>query len=103
LWHKLLEALGTRALKRCAKMLFQTGKPCWTGRRPCYVLVMKTKIKHQESTFTGPLLADVLLLDKANTKANFESPSVGSTPLLQSALYQDPGSGYNQNFTFPQD
>jgi len=64
---------------------------------------MKEKTKPQSSSFTGPLLVDIVAHDKANFAANFRNPTVGSTPLAQPALYQDPGSGYNASFTFPQD
>jgi hypothetical protein len=64
---------------------------------------MKDKTKHLSGPFTKPLLADIVARDKANFAANFPAPTVGSIPLAQPALYQDPGSGYNANFTFPQD
>jgi hypothetical protein len=64
---------------------------------------MKTKTKPQNSSFTEPLLADIVAHDKANFEANFHPPKVGITPLAQPALYQDPGSGYNLDFVFPQD
>lgn len=67
---------------------------------------MKTKTNNQGSSISGPLLANVVEQDKANHAANFpvkDSPSVGETPLAPPDLYQDSGSGYNANFTFPQD
>jgi hypothetical protein len=64
---------------------------------------MKEKTKPQSASITGPLLAAITAQDKASFAANFHAPTVGSTPLLQPALYQDPGSGYNANFIFPQD
>jgi hypothetical protein len=65
---------------------------------------MKTKTNTQKlSPISGPLLEQVVLLDKANFAANFPAPFVGEKPLPQPDLYQDPGSGYNANFTFPQD
>jgi hypothetical protein len=64
---------------------------------------MKEKTKPQSGSFTKPLLDSLAWQDKANYQANFHPPTVGSTPLQQPALYQDPGSGYNSNFNFPQD
>jgi hypothetical protein len=64
---------------------------------------MKEKSKPQSASFTGPLLETIVARDKANFAANFPAPTIGSTPLPQPNLYQDPGSGYNKNFTFPQD
>jgi hypothetical protein len=64
---------------------------------------MKTKNKPQSGSITEPLLADIVARDKANCAANFPEPTIGSKPLAQPALYQDPGSGYNLNFVFPQD
>jgi hypothetical protein len=64
---------------------------------------MKEKTKPQSRSFTGPLLDSLLKLDKANDQANFHAPTVGTTPLLQPDLYQDPGSGFNTDYTFPQD
>ena len=64
---------------------------------------MKEKTKPQSRSFTGPLLDSLVGLDKANYQANFHAPTVGSTPLPQPDLYQDPGSGYNTDFIFPQD
>ncbi len=64
---------------------------------------MKTKTKPQDSSFTGPLLADIVARDKANFEVNFPTPKAGSTPLAQPALYQDQGSGYNLDFVFPQE
>jgi hypothetical protein len=64
---------------------------------------MKAKTKPQNRSFSEPLLADIVALDKANFEANFHSPKVGETPLAQPALYQDSGGGYNLDFVFPQD
>lgn len=41
--------------------------------------------------------------EKANSKVSNPDPSVGSKPLSPPDLYQDPGQGYNQDFTFPQE
>jgi hypothetical protein len=64
---------------------------------------MKTKTKDRSAPLSGPLLDNVVATDKENFKANFPSPSIGSRPLPQPDLYQDQGSAYNANFTFPQD
>jgi hypothetical protein len=63
---------------------------------------MKSK-KNRAGTVTGPLLKELAERQKAQSKALMQAPSVGSQPLQQPAFYQDPGSGYNTNFTFPQD
>jgi hypothetical protein len=64
---------------------------------------MKAK-KGQEASITQPLLKDLIQRHKADTKNALEQkPSVGSTPLEQPDLYQDPGCGYNADFVFPQD
>lgn len=68
----------------------------------CYFLAMKTK-KGQKAPITGPLIKGVVERQKADTKKLMEDPSIGSAPLDQPDLYQDPGSGYNPDFTFPQD
>jgi hypothetical protein len=64
---------------------------------------MKARNNTQSRSLSGPLLERIKERDKANLEANFPAPSVGSEPLSQPALYQDPGSGFNKNFTFPQD
>jgi len=64
---------------------------------------MKTKTNTKSGPVSGPLLENVMALDKANFEANFPAPSIASKPLPQPDLYQDQGSGYNANFTFPQD
>jgi hypothetical protein len=65
---------------------------------------MKAK-KGQEASITQPLLKDLLNRSKVESKLTFDSvkSNVGDTPLEQPALYQDPGSGYNAGFVFPQD
>jgi hypothetical protein len=65
---------------------------------------MKSKPNNQkEPSISGPLLRDMLKNQKKNLKAVMAEPTIGSQPLAQPDLYQDPGSGYNANFTFPQD
>jgi hypothetical protein len=65
-------------------------------------LAMKSKKPQQESV-TAPLLKDVIDRQKAALKTQLSDPSIGSKPLQQPALYQDPGEGYNPDFVFPQD
>jgi hypothetical protein len=64
---------------------------------------MKTKNNDQSCSVTGPLLECVIGQDKASKAINFPAPSVSSEPLPQPDMYQDPGNGYNANFTFPQE
>jgi hypothetical protein len=63
--------------------------------------------KGKEASFTQPLLKDLINRQKADSKITFDGvfnkADVGSTPLEQPDLYQDPGNGYNANFVFPQD
>ena len=54
-------------------------------------------------TVTGPMLSDLVNGHKANQKALLEEPQVESTPLDPPDLYQDAGSGYNADFTLPQE
>jgi hypothetical protein len=63
---------------------------------------MKKNNPKRESV-TAPLLKDVVKRDKANTKAIRENVSIGEKPLDPAALYEDPGEGYNADFTFPQE
>lgn len=63
---------------------------------------MKTgKKTDSTASFTQPLLQDL----KERQQLEFErrNPLIGSEPLASASLYQDSGSGYNSNFTFPQD
>jgi hypothetical protein len=55
----------------------------------------------QSSSITMPLIQD--LIDRAKCDSAKENPSIGSEPLPAASLYQDAGSGYNSDFTFPQD
>jgi len=64
---------------------------------------MKTKTNTKSCPISGPLLDNVVELDKANQALNFPTPSVGTKPLPSPDLYQDSGGGYNAKFTFPQD
>ena len=63
--------------------------------------------KAKEVSITQPLLKDLITRQKAEVKFNLDkamsSSDAGSTPLEQPDLYQDPGSGYNVKFVFPQD
>ena len=56
--------------------------------------------KGQRGSVTQPLLQDLINREKANDKA--ENPAVTSQPLPPPDLYQDPGGGFNTDFTFPQ-
>jgi hypothetical protein len=61
--------------------------------------------KNQKGGITPPLLQKMVDQQKANFKKvmSDQVPSVGSKPLPQPDLYQDPGCGYNADFVFPQD
>jgi K+-transporting ATPase c subunit len=59
------------------------------------------KDEKQKGSVTKPLLKDLVDRQKADSK--IENPSVGSKPLPPPDLYQDSGSGYNPDFTFPQE
>jgi hypothetical protein len=63
---------------------------------------MKSK-KIQPESVTAPLLKNVIDRQKAALKTQLPGPIVGSKPLQQPALYQDPGEAYNSKFVFPQD
>jgi hypothetical protein len=63
---------------------------------------MKSK-KPQPEPVTAPLLKDVMDRQKAALKTQLPDPNVGSKPLKQPDLYQDPGQRYNPGFVFPQD
>ena len=66
-------------------------------------------MKRQENpkgSITKPLLQDLISRKQGNTKQNPVVPAVEKSPAkqpAQPALYQDEGSGFNSNFTFPQD
>lgn len=63
---------------------------------------MKSKSR-ETAPVVKPLLSDLMARDKADRKAILERPTVGSDPLQSPDLYQDPGNGYNPDFTFPQE
>jgi hypothetical protein len=66
-------------------------------------------MKRQESpkgAITKPLLQDLMNRQQENDKLKPVAPAVEKSPAKQPkqpALYQDSGSGYNSNLTFPQD
>ncbi len=62
---------------------------------------MKHNQNRKEQSVTKPLLKDLIERQKAESQTMPEV-SVGSEPLAPSDLFQDDGSGYNSNFTFPQ-
>jgi hypothetical protein len=57
----------------------------------------------RQGAITQPLLKDLMDRQKAESKENLQKVVVGSEPLQPSDLYQDSGSGYNRDFTFPQE
>lgn len=61
---------------------------------------MKSR-NRQKGSITGPLLKELGDREKADSK--IANPSVESEPLSPPDLYQDPGGGYNPDFTFPQE
>ena len=69
----------------------------------------RARMKHQESpkgSVTKPLLQDLIHRKQENDKVNPLVPTVEKLPAkqpVQPALYQDAGSGYNSNLTFPQE
>jgi hypothetical protein len=63
---------------------------------------MKSK-KTSAGRVTGSLVKELADRHKAKLKGTLPAATVTSKPLKQPDLYQDPGSGYNRNFTFPQD
>ena len=103
MWHKFLEGLVTKALKGGWEIVFQAETRLWSHAADCYRRSMKAKTNTQECSVSEPLLEAIKGRDIANRAANFPAPSISSEPLAQPALYQDPGSGFNKNFTFPQD
>lgn len=68
----------------------------------CYLAGMKANQRNNASV-TAPILKDLAEREKAQSKSIDPDPSVGSKPLDPPDLYQDPGGGYNQGFTFPQE
>ncbi|HEX7359348.1 MAG TPA: hypothetical protein VF283_02550 [Bryobacteraceae bacterium] len=59
------------------------------------------KDEKQKRSTAKPLLKG--LVDRKKNNSRIEKPSIGSKPLKSDALYQDPGGGYNPDFTFPQE
>lgn len=62
--------------------------------------------KSQKGSITQPLIKELVDMQKSDFKklmTDHQVPSVGSKPLAQPDLYQDPGDGYNADFVFPQD
>jgi hypothetical protein len=57
----------------------------------------------QKGSITEPLLKELVDREKADSKVINNDPSVESKPLDPPDLYQDPGGGYNRDFTFPQE
>lgn len=73
------------------------------------LLRYRARMKRQENpkgSITKPLLQDLISRKQADNKQNPVVPAVENSPAkqpVQPALYQDPGNGFNSNFTFPQD
>jgi len=63
---------------------------------------MKSK-KLPKQSVTKPMLKELADREKANLKAQKQITYVGSKPLDPPALYEDAGTGYNADFTFPQE
>ncbi len=65
---------------------------------------MNSKNRLSDS-ITKPLLKDLVERSKATNNAltKFVEPSVSANPLEPSDLYQDSGSGYNADFSIPQE
>ncbi|MBV8069211.1 MAG: hypothetical protein JO270_04850 [Acidobacteriaceae bacterium] len=63
---------------------------------------MKSKDRRNGS-ITEPLLKDMLDRQQADCETQMQEVTVGSKPLAPPALYEDPGQGYNPDFTFPQE
>ena len=68
----------------------------------------RARMKHNQNpkgSITKPLLQELVDREKAD-KPNANTPTVVKSPAkqpIQPALYEDPGSGFNSDFTFPQD
>ncbi len=63
---------------------------------------MKHKQNRKEQSVTKPLLKDLIERQKVESP-KMPEVSIGSEPLAPSDLFQDDGSGYNLDFTFPQE
>lgn len=59
--------------------------------------------KRPKASVTKPLLKELVNRHKADLKKQTQNPSIGSKPTDPPALYDDAGSGYNSDLTFPQD
>jgi hypothetical protein len=64
---------------------------------------MKKNKFSQQGSIIKPLLKDLLKRQKIDADKRLPEVEVGSAPLSPSDLFQDAGSGYNQNFTYPQE
>jgi hypothetical protein len=64
---------------------------------------MKQNQRRKDASITTPLLKDLVERQKAASKQMEPDVKIGSTPLPPPDLYQDGGSGYNPDFTFPQE
>jgi hypothetical protein len=58
------------------------------------------KSKYEQPSITQPLIQD--LKDRELLNCAKQNPMLGSELLKPANLYQDAGSGFNINFTFPQ-
>ena len=59
--------------------------------------------QRKSASITAPLLKDLVKRQNADSKRIAPDVKIGSTPLPPPDLYQDAGSGYNPDFTFPQE
>lgn len=64
---------------------------------------MKFDKNRKQSAIAEPLLRDLAVQAKGKGETSPAKVTIGSDPLPRPDLYQDPGSGYNVNFTFPQE
>jgi len=67
----------------------------------CYRAGMKSKTR-LKAPITKPILKPLVDREKADLKKQTQTPSIGSRPTDPPAIYEDPGTGYNSDFTFPQ-
>ena len=58
--------------------------------------------RSKNNSITAPLLKDMVERDQANRKPISDNVSIGQKPLAPPALYEDPGEGYNRDYTYPQ-
>jgi hypothetical protein len=59
--------------------------------------------QRRSASITTPLVKDLVERQKAESKQLGLNVKIGSTPVPAPDLYQDSGSGYNPDFTFPQE